>query len=342
MHSVPRVSVLLPVFNGAAFLRESIASILAQDFGDFEIVVVDDGSSDDSIPIIQSFNDGRIRLHANAKNIGMTGALNVGLALCRGEYIARMDADDICHPFRFSRQVAFLDRHPEVGLVGSAIWVVDRAGRLYDFVPQPRTDDAIRFVAMTKNPFHHPTVMLRRRVLTEHSLTYDPAFSNQDYKLWADLLRVTKGANLGSPLLRYRVHGENFSTLHSGEQVQTSIDICLQIQSDIFGHAWLTKDELYAIFTTFFGSRPSTVTSADVAERGFVGITRVALDRFPSAQWHIRTWAACIAPEVASRIDRPAWLLQFLVRMPAYALWLRRFAGDVWRLKIARLFIGSR
>lgn len=253
--SVPRVSVLMTVYNGAVYLREAIKSVLAQTYRDFEFVIVDDGSSDESVRIVRSFEDLRIKLHVAPRNLGQTTALNFGLRLCVGEYVARMDGDDICHPERLARQVACLDADSGLGIIGSAVTIIDRCGRTLDFSPQPESDATIRFVSLTRNPFHHPTVTIRRRVLLEHGLEYDEQFqANQDFELWTRLLPVTRAANLPQALLRYRVHGSNISVKRLAEQQRTSIDFCRKRQHDE-GMVPLDAQTLFGIFDALHGSR---------------------------------------------------------------------------------------
>ncbi len=245
----------MAVYNGAVYLREAIDSVLAQTYRDFEFVIVDDGSSDESVRIVRSYADPRIKLHVSARNMGQTTALNVGLRLCAGEYVARMDGDDICRPDRFARQVAALDADPELGIVGSAVWIVDGRGRTLDFSPQPEFDATIRFVSLTRNPFHHPTVMIRRRVLTENQFEFDERFqANQDFELWTRLLPVTLAANLSQALLSYRVHGSNISVKRLAEQQRMSIDFCRTRQRDE-GVPELSPEILYQIFDALHGSR---------------------------------------------------------------------------------------
>ncbi len=127
---VPRVSVLMSVYNGERFLRDSVESILGQTFTDFEFLILDDGSTDSTCEILEEYanKDARIVLVRNDRNLGLTRSLNKGLRLVRGEYLARQDADDISLPKRLEMQVKFLDAHPEVGVVGSALEIIDENG----------------------------------------------------------------------------------------------------------------------------------------------------------------------------------------------------------------------
>ncbi len=126
----PKVTVLLPVYNGARFLRQAIDSVLSQTWKDFELLVVNDGSTDGTAAILESYSDPRIRILSNVQNIGLTLSLNKGLQSARGEYIARIDADDIALPIRLEKQVSYLDQHPEVGLVATGVKVIDERGHV--------------------------------------------------------------------------------------------------------------------------------------------------------------------------------------------------------------------
>ena len=131
--STPLISVIMPVFNGENFLQDAVGSILGQTFTDFELIAIDDGSTDNSTALLESFrlNDRRVIIQRHTENQGVTAALNTGLALARGKYIARMDADDISLPVRFEKQVAFMETHPEIDILGSAVRLMDERGRKY-------------------------------------------------------------------------------------------------------------------------------------------------------------------------------------------------------------------
>lgn len=203
---MPRVTVLMSVFNSAQFLRESVESIQKQTWTDFEFVIIDDGSTDGSGVILKEIQDERFRIQRNQTNRGLTCSLRSGCAFARGEFIARLDADDVALPTRLQTQVEYLVRHPDVGLLGTAYVEVDEQGREVRVVRFPASDIDIRWKAFLQNPIAHPTVMLRREVLTRHALSYDEAFqTTQDYDLWSRMLTFTKAANLDEPLVRYRL-----------------------------------------------------------------------------------------------------------------------------------------
>ena len=165
----PRVTVLMSVYNGQGFLRQAIQSILNQTFTDFEFLIIEDGSTDATVEIVRSFPDQRIKLCLNGSNIGLISSLNQGLSLATGEYIARMDADDISLSTRLERQVAFMDAHPSVGVCGS--WL-----ETFGIPPKsrwcPPADDAqIRCEHLFHSVIYHPTVILRKDFFAKHNLS---------------------------------------------------------------------------------------------------------------------------------------------------------------------------
>jgi glycosyltransferase involved in cell wall biosynthesis len=209
--SAPRVSVVLPVYNGAEYLEESLESVLRQTFRDFEVLVIDDASTDDSAGIAKGFRDPRICVIRHAKNMRLPETLNHGLELARGEFIARMDADDICAPRRFELQVHLLDLHPEIGICGGWIRLFGGAANLTR--KYPVSSDAVEAFRHFNCPFGHPTVMLRRGLLEANGLRYDPgAAAVEDFELWTRLLKFTRGANLPEVLLEYRLHEASVTT----------------------------------------------------------------------------------------------------------------------------------
>lgn len=209
----PKVTIFMTVYNGKQYLREAVESILAQTFDDFELLLLDDCSTDQSQEILMSFRDSRIRIVENKINLGRTPTLNAGLRLARGKYIAIQDQDDLSLPTRVEVQVDFLENHPEIGLVGSNTTLISADGRLQIHYDVPVDDVAIRWKIMLSNTFSHSSVMLRRDVLKYNSLNYNENFKiAQDYGLWVDMLRYTQGANINQPLVKYRVYPQSYSS----------------------------------------------------------------------------------------------------------------------------------
>lgn len=198
---MPKVSILLPTYNGAKFVAQAIESVLAQDFSDWELLVVDDGSVDDTAHIVQGFaaRDPRIIYIKNDRNLGIQKTLNDGLRHAQGQYIARIDDDDEwSDPRKLEEQIAFLDSHPEYVLVGTGAIVVDENRKeLFRFL-NTQTDEAIRQELLGKNCFTHSSVMFRKDAalrVNGYTETKD-ALHVEDYDMWLKLGRVGKLENL--------------------------------------------------------------------------------------------------------------------------------------------------
>ncbi len=215
----PKVSVLMSVRNGERHLAEAVESILGQSFGDLELIVVDDGSSDGTPSLLARYGDPRLRRLRNEKPLGLTRSLGRALGAARGAFVARQDADDRSLPERLRRQVEFLDAHPGVGLLGTAYHVIDGAGARREVQRHPPDDCRIRWQMLFHNAFCHTSVMLRRKMLGEHRLGYDETLPfSQDYDLWARVLEVSAGANLEAPLVELRLHGASVSATRRADQ----------------------------------------------------------------------------------------------------------------------------
>ncbi|WP_276353609.1 glycosyltransferase [Cohnella caldifontis] len=230
----PVVSVIMPVFNGEKFLKEAIDSILSQTFTDFELIIIDDGSTDHSRDIVLAYEDVRIRYERNDQNRRIVYTLNKGLNLARGMYVARMDADDICLPERLEKQVHFLDCNSEIGLVGSWIEVI---GRTTGIVRYPLEHNEIVSHLFFYNCFAHPSVMFRRELFLANNLLYsNQLIEAEDYELWVRSSKHLRMANLGEPYLRYRMHDEQ-GTIINQERVSNFTDYTRQVQLRTLGIA---------------------------------------------------------------------------------------------------------
>ena len=212
----PLVTVLLPVYNGSAHLRESVETVLSQSFGDFELLVIDDASTDETPAILASFDDARLRVLVNDRNLGLTPTLNRGIREARGAYIARQDADDLSDPGRLSAQVSYLEAHPEVGLLGCSYRRIDEAGRSLGLRPVPTDAVAIRWRLLFLSAFAHSSVMIRSATLTEVG-PYDEAFSYaEDYELWSRIARTGEIAAVSHVLISYRRTATSLTATFSG------------------------------------------------------------------------------------------------------------------------------
>jgi glycosyltransferase involved in cell wall biosynthesis len=205
----PKVSILLPVYNAEEFIRDSVDSLIGQTFADFELLILEDKSTDGTLNILESYSDPRIRLIRNDHNKKLIANLNQGIELAKGEYIARMDADDIAHPERLSEQVGFLDQHTDVIVLGSNVRVF---GNKEEITKLKLSDAEIKLECFFVNPFYHPSVMIRASVIKDYGLTYSSDYIHiEDYFLWTQCAQFGAFANIERPLLQYRVHGNNIS-----------------------------------------------------------------------------------------------------------------------------------
>jgi len=213
-----RISVVMAVYNGTRFLREAIESVLGQSFADFEFIIVDDGSTDETPEILASYADPRIRVLCNHENLGLAASLNRGIETARGEYLARMDADDISRAQRFAGQVDFLEQHPEVVLLGTAYEKIDEQGRVVGRGDPPLANNELQTALPLHNRFCHGVVMMRREALIRVG-GYDEAFEqSQDYDLWLRLAELGEIANLPEYLYAWRRHPGGVSRLQESRQ----------------------------------------------------------------------------------------------------------------------------
>ncbi|MEO8588916.1 MAG: glycosyltransferase family 2 protein [Flavobacteriales bacterium] len=204
----PRVSVLMTLYNKGPFVEEAVRSVLDNTFGDLELLVVDDASTDDGVERVRRITDPRIRLLTHDRNTGRAAAANRGYDAARGEYLAILDADDIAHPERLAKQVAFMDAHPDVGVCGSFAQLIgDRAvvGRW------PATDHECRGKMLFGDPVLYGSAILRRAILEQHALRSDGAWlwPGEDYLFLLKVGRFARYANLQDALLYYRMGANN-------------------------------------------------------------------------------------------------------------------------------------
>ena len=211
---MPKISVLLPVYNCEKFIVEAIESVLHQTYTDFELLIIDDFSIDQTIALIEQFNDSRIQFIKKEKNTGYTNSLNYGVSIAKGQYIARMDADDICLPTRFEKQVAFLDSNPKVILCGTAIQIIGTD----TILKHPSNHEEIKVKLCFGNSFYHPTIMGKKETFQSnpYNKAYEPA---EDYDLWTRIAFQGELANLDEVLLMYRVHENQVSNTNNQHQI---------------------------------------------------------------------------------------------------------------------------
>jgi len=266
-NKTPTVSVVMPVYNGELYLREAVESILNQTFGDFEFIIIDDGSTDSTWQILTVYaaQDARIVLHRNPQNLRLIKSLNKGLALAQGEYIARHDADDIALPERLATQVSYLQHHPQVGLLGTAYYRLYDQGR-YSLHQPPFTDTEIRWRFLFDNIWPHPSLMFRRQLFKDGDPFYRDFLHAEDYELWVRLLKCTRAATLSAPLLIIRTHTDSgVSAKHRVEQSSMVRVISSEQINKLFSQRSLTQTEIEMLHRCY---HLQELTKQDVAMGG--------------------------------------------------------------------------
>ncbi len=222
----------MPVYNGQLFLREAIESILEQTYSNFEFLIINDGSTDESGQIIKSYVDQRIKYVENESNLKLIATLNKGIELAKGEYIARMDADDVSLPERLAKQVAFMDSHPQVGLLGTFL-LTKGLNENYQ-IGFATHHDKIKFKLFFDTHFPHPAAMLRKSVLIENNLQFDKAYIHaEDFELWNRMAEVCRLAIIPEILVHKRSHEEQISVKHIKIQDEISRKIRQELMNKL-------------------------------------------------------------------------------------------------------------
>ena len=237
------ISVILPVYNGAAYLREAIESVLSQTFESFELIVINDGSKDESASIIEAYDDPRIR-YLYQENRGLAATLNRAIELSRGEFIARQDQDDVSLPERLEKQVAFLRAHPECGMVGSWAEIWEGKTRTQRMHRHPAESAALKFELLFDNPFVHSSMLIRKEVFDRVGL-YATDKSRQppeDYELWSRVARSFQVANIPEPLLIYREMPGSMSRVAENPFLERVVDFSIENLTWLLGETGSRRD----------------------------------------------------------------------------------------------------
>jgi glycosyltransferase involved in cell wall biosynthesis len=216
--SVPMISVVMAVYNEAKQLQKTIESIDKQTLQDYELIIVDDCSTDETWQVLNAIQHPRLKLHRNASNQGQTASLNAGIGLASGRYFARHDAQDVSAAERFAKQAAFLDANPDVALVGSQVEWIDDRGAIIRHFEYPTGYDAIIARMREKNSFGHGAAMIRRSALERVGLYREAFLLAQDYDLWLRISEQFKVANLPETLYQMRFSTQMASIARNGEQ----------------------------------------------------------------------------------------------------------------------------
>lgn len=209
----PLVSIILPIKNGADYLCEALDSIIEQTYTNWELIVINDGSTDKTASILGSYTKkhSQIRVISIRHSVGISQALNLGIIKAKGDFIARMDADDISYPSRLAKQIAYLLDNPKVVALGSQCDVINEQGELTGVKTFPTSHKAIYETVFRFNPLQHPTLVINRKLLPKHFIFYDDLDGAEDLGLLFKLFPYGKVHNMNETLLAYRIHSHNVS-----------------------------------------------------------------------------------------------------------------------------------
>ena len=214
----PKVTVLMSVYNGDKYLNEAIDSILGQTFKDFEFLIINDGSTDKTGEIFESYNDSRIKIINNDKNIGLTKSLNKGLMLARGEYIARQDADDISMPERLEKEVEFLEQNKNVGLLGTYYFLINEKGKVLHTIKVLTESEEINEKLLEGNQFGHGSIMFRRDCVDIIGAYREEFKFAQDFDFYLRIAEAYDVANIPEPLYKWRINLKSISVTKKIQQ----------------------------------------------------------------------------------------------------------------------------
>lgn len=295
MSPSPTISVVMPVYNGEKYLREAIDSIINQTFGDFEFLIINDGSTDKSDEIIRSYNDSRIVYLQNDGNKGLVFTLNYGISKAKGEFIARMDADDISAPTRFENQVKALEANPDIGICGTWAKIIGSA----NVFKVECENEKIKCLLLFLNQFIHPSVMFRKSILEKNQIRYETNdFPAEDYALWIRLAPFVEMMNIPELLLNYRVHPNQISTASSERQKRKTNDLSVGQLSAFFGYSpneQEIKDHLFLL------NQKDQIKTCDDISRLFLWASRLLEINRKVCYYSDKSFKSCIQEKLESR-----------------------------------------
>ncbi|MFQ5686446.1 MAG: glycosyltransferase family 2 protein [Candidatus Scalindua sp.] len=270
MSTNPLVTVLMTVYNGAEYLKTSINSIITQTFTDFELLIINDYSADNSVKIIESFNDKRIVIHNNERNLGQTKSLNIGLKLARGKYVARMDADDMAFSFWLEKLVKFFEKHQEYAAIGAQAIVIDSTGRTKKTRMVPGSFHEITFRIFFDSPMNHVSVLLNRELILKNG-GYDEEFKvTQDYELWSSLIRNNYTiTNISEVLVSYRVHSGSKGFMEASTRALEEMSETIFRNIYSFTNLKLTFDDAVGLCKLFYHTHDLNSEEFERAEGNF-------------------------------------------------------------------------
>ena len=239
---IPKVTVLMPVYNCELYIQEAVESILNQTYTDFEFLIIDDASTDKTVSIIKTYNDSRIQLIEKPVNTGHTSSLNYGLTIAKGKYIARMDGDDISLPERFEKQLAYMESNEDTVVCGTALSLIGEDNCRKVVVGH----EDIKIKLLEGNSIAHPSVFLRKETLVNNSVFYDTLMEPaEDYDLWVRLSTFGKLHNLEDCLLKYRIHDSQVSNVRKRSQENVAIEIRFKLLTLVNDKVTPLEKEVY-------------------------------------------------------------------------------------------------
>lgn len=221
---MPQTTILMPTYNCSKYIEQAIASTIRQDYADFELIIIDDGSNDNTLQVVKGFTDNRIIYLKNEINQGIVKTLNAGIKVAKGKYIARMDADDVMLGNRLEEQINFLESRPDHGMVGGWYKIMDETGKLLDSLQTLQNHDDIKLGLLFRNQFAHPTVTMKTSLVKKLKYKQDFLYT-EDYDLWCRMSEISKVANLPDFYLSYRWYSNNTCNTKQKELKNTVVKL---------------------------------------------------------------------------------------------------------------------
>jgi len=248
--SHPKISVITSVYNNESYLAESIQSILDQTLTDFEFIIINDASTDKSLNIIKSFPDPRIKVINNSKNLGLTKSLNLGLHQATGQYIARLDADDIAFPNRFKTQYNFMESNSDITLCGSNAELINETGTVIGSKKKTIDSLAIKFKIIFTNPFTHSSLFFRRDIVDKYNEEF---IHSQDYELTSRLIKKHNLTNIPEVLIKHRLSDQSITGQPNSRRLQLTNALKIST-ANANQYLSLTSSQVKSIINTLNGS----------------------------------------------------------------------------------------
>lgn len=315
----PAISVLLAVHNGMPHLQHSLESVLSQRFEDFEFIIVDDASTDgtETLLLEKACRDNRLKILHNSKKAGLTRALNRGLAAAQGDYVARIDADDVCRPDRLGIQLATMVRDPGLVIIGSGYRIIDGGGASQGTVSVALSDAQIRWLLGFSPPTFHPTYFFRRVGPDGAAVMYDESFRTaQDFDLWSRLSRQGRSLVLPDVLIDYRRHEHGISIAQTAQQAEDGRRVSLRNMSERLPEDLLA--DIVPLIDLLFRrveARGDAIAASVEAMRKLLAFDEDYFSDSSQRRWMRRTAAGLLADAVLVRggaVARPADTMRFL------------------------------